>query len=122
MSKNQLFVHFRRQKNSTSRTTIIYVSVNHAGTKLSSICSPQMYKNNPLIRGVPQLAGVIKLASGTATSNRIFSRFLSLGNRRCPVGRDGGNGREKRISLACLKKRRFGPRNIKIASPVGSIK
>ncbi len=25
--------------------TIIHVSVNHAGTKLSPICSPQMYKN-----------------------------------------------------------------------------
>jgi len=36
------------------------------------------------------------------------------------VGRDGWNGREKRIFFACLKKRSFSRRNIKIDNPVAS--
>jgi hypothetical protein len=59
MSKNQPFFAHSGDKKTQFHADDNFVAENHAGTKLSPICSPQMYKNRLLIRGVPRLAGLL---------------------------------------------------------------
>jgi len=78
------FSHIQATKKLNFTPTINFVSENHAGTKLSPICSPQMYKNRLLIRGVPRLAGLLMRQAGPS-SNRFFENF-SVESRPCPSG------------------------------------
>src|SRR5437660_5485571 len=48
--------HIRATKKLNLAPTIIFVSDNYAGTKLSLICSPKCTRTNSTFRGVPRLA------------------------------------------------------------------